>query len=273
MGMSTHVRSGRAMLAVESFGQGRPIAFLHASVADRRMWRAEVERVASVGKAILYDRRGFGETRAQHEEHSAIDDLLAVLDAEADGRSAILVGCSQGGRIAIDTALRHPTRVAGLVLIAATVTGAPDPVYSPAMATAMADVKAAEAARDFERLNALKTRIWLDGALGQEGRAGDVARTLFAGMHLNALRASPPGPDIDQPSAYARLAELRVPVLSLWGDLDFPHIQTRSQHIADTVPNAQALMLMGTAHLPSLERPTEVMELVAGFVSGVPNPA
>lgn len=273
MGKLRHVRSRRAALAVESFGDGAPVVFLHAAVADRRMWRAEIERVAAVGKAILYDRRGFGETSAEREDHSAIDDLLAVLDAEAGGKPAVLVGCSQGGRIAIDTALRHPARVAGLVLIAATVTGAPDPVYSPEMAAAMAEVKTAEAARDFERLNALKARIWLDGALGREGRIENEARALFGEMHLTALRTAPPGPDIDQPPAYARLAALRLPVLSLWGDLDFPHIQTRSKHIADTVPGARGHVLTGTAHLPSLERPAAVLDLVVDFVSGVPNPA
>lgn len=273
MGKLRHVRSRRAALAVESFGDGAPVVFLHAAVADRRMWRAEIERVAAVGKAILYDRRGFGETSAEREDHSAIDDLLAVLDAEAGGKPAVLVGCSQGGRIAIDTALRHPARVAGLVLIAATVTGAPDPVYSPEMAAAMAEAKTVEVARDFDRLNALKARIWLDGALGRDGRVEGPARALFTGMHLNVLRASPPGPDIDQPPAYGRLAELRMPILSLWGDLDFPHIQTRSKHVAETVPGARGRVLAGTAHLPSLERPAEVMGLVAGFVSGTSRPA
>ena len=40
--IATAVTSGRATLAVEHAGAGAPLVFLHAGVADRRMWRAEV---------------------------------------------------------------------------------------------------------------------------------------------------------------------------------------------------------------------------------------
>ncbi len=36
---------------------------------------------------------------------SAVADLMAVIDSVAGGAPAVLVGCSQGGRIALDAAL------------------------------------------------------------------------------------------------------------------------------------------------------------------------
>jgi pimeloyl-ACP methyl ester carboxylesterase len=51
-----------------------------------------------------------------------------------------------------------------------------------------------------------------------------------------------------------------------WGDLDFPHIQERSRHVAGMMPNAIARELPGAAHLPSLERPKDIADLVADFV-------
>ncbi|MFP3741277.1 alpha/beta fold hydrolase, partial [Burkholderia sp. SIMBA_019] len=74
---------------------------------------------------MAYDRRGFGETFAIAEDHSSVDDLITVLESVAEGRSAILVASSQGGGIALDAALRYPSFVRGLVLIAPNVTGAP----------------------------------------------------------------------------------------------------------------------------------------------------
>ncbi|MGV8294981.1 alpha/beta fold hydrolase, partial [Pseudomonas aeruginosa] len=87
--------------------------------------------------------------------------LIAVLDAAAGDASAVLVGCSQGARVALDAALMHPARVRGLVLISPTVAGAPEAVLAPAMQALMQSLKAAEAAGDIDRVNALKARLFL----------------------------------------------------------------------------------------------------------------
>ena len=109
MSLNHQVVSGRAMLAAEVVGRGTPVVFLHAGACDRRMWRAQLDGVGVGSKAIAYDRRGCGETRAEKEDFSAVADLMAVMGAMADGATAILVGCSEGGRIVLDAALRHPS--------------------------------------------------------------------------------------------------------------------------------------------------------------------
>ncbi|WP_376100689.1 alpha/beta fold hydrolase (plasmid) [Roseomonas sp. CCTCC AB2023176] len=116
-----HVASGRAALAAEAVGEGQPVAFHHSNAGDRREWHGPMGRLGAAHRAVAYDRRGFGATRAEREDHPAVADLLAVLDAVTDGTPAVLVGCSMGGKIALDAALRHPARVRGLVLIAPSV--------------------------------------------------------------------------------------------------------------------------------------------------------
>jgi pimeloyl-ACP methyl ester carboxylesterase len=113
------------MLAAEAVGTGDPVVFLHANVCDRRMWRAQLDGLGGRNKVIAYDRRGFGETRAEPEDFSAVADLMAVLDATAASEPAVLVGCSLGGRIALDAALRNPSRVHALILIAPNVRARP----------------------------------------------------------------------------------------------------------------------------------------------------
>lgn len=245
------IKSGNAVLTAEIAGKGDPVIFLHAAVADRRMWRDTAARIAATHRTIAYDRRGFGETVSPVEDHSAVDDLRRILDTQTE--KAVLVGCSQGGRIVIDAALRFPDRLRGIVLIAPSVTGGPDPVYPPKIAPLMAIQPASIE---------LKARLWLDGALSAENRVDGAARTTFFAMN-EAIR--PAGKDIDVAPNYDRLAEIALPTLVLCGDLDFPHIQARCRHLAATIPHAELKMLPERGHLPSLEAPESVAGPLAEF--------
>ena len=91
-------------------------------------------------------------------------------------------------------------------------------------------------------------------------------RDLFLDMNGIALRSPPFGSEVDVPAPYNRLAEVAVPTLVIWGDLDFPDIQERCRHVATTVPRAESHQMAGAAHLPSLERPAEITALIAAFV-------
>lgn len=262
------VQSGSASLAVESIGAGHPVIFLHANVADSRMWYAQMDSISAGNMAIAYDRRGFGKTVTGPEGFSAVSDLMAVIDAISDGSPTILVGCSRGGRIAIDAALRYPERFRALVLIAPSVSGSPAAINSPEIEALMRHASEIEETGDLDQLNAIKARIWLDGPLGAEGRVQGDARRLFLDMNGIALRlAADTKAEIETAPAYHRLSEIAMPALVISGDLDFPFIQERSRHIAKTVRNGSHHEVSGTAHLPSLERPAEITELLTGFIS------
>lgn len=267
MSRTQEVSSGRARLAAEAVGSGDPVVFLHAAVCDSRMWRAQLEGIGAGHKAIAYDQRGYGRTRAEAEEFSAVGDLMAVLDAMAGGKPAILVGCSRGGGIALDAALLHPFSVRALILIAPNVTGAPGPVYPPEIQSVMARLKQAQDIGDLDQVNAIKARLWLDGPLAPEGRVAGEARRLFDDMHGISLRAPTTGSNLDIAPAFHRLGEIPVPSLVIWGDLDFPFVQERCRHVAAGLPKGAAHELTGAAHLPSLERPADITGLIAEFIA------
>ena len=263
------VISGSAILNVEVRGVGAPVVFLHAAVADARMWSDQMIGVSVQGKAIAYDRRGFGKTRYVQEDHSSVADLIAVLDALADGKKAVLVGCSQGGRVALDAALEHPTRVSGLVLVAPNVTGAYEPEKSPEISSLLAAQAKAIKDGDIDRVNAIKAHLWLDGPLESEGRVSGKARDLLLDMNSIVLRSTAAGNDLDVvqiPPAFDRLAEIKVPTLMIWGELDFPHIKERCQVVARRITNCAALEIAGSAHLPSLDKPNDVTAAIVQFV-------
>jgi pimeloyl-ACP methyl ester carboxylesterase len=260
------VQSGLARLAVFVRGEGRPVIFLHAGVADSRMWRDQVEAVGAKDLAIAYDRRGFGETMTADGDFSQTGDLLAVLDDLAPGRPAIAVGCSQGGRIAIDMALGAPERISALVVVAPAISGAPEMDYPPEAASLGAALEAAEAARDVDRINELEAQLWLDGPLAMSGRIGGAVRSLFSEMNGIALRAPERGKAMTPPAAYERLGKIAAPTLVVWGDLDFPDLQARCRHLTRAIPGAEAAVLAGAAHLPSMECPAAMTDLILQFI-------
>lgn len=250
------VRSGRADLAVTMAGDGRAVVFLHAGIADRRMWWAQLAAFAPTHCVVAYDRRGFGDTRYKAEPYSNVRDLDAVLEA-LDIERAVLVGSSQGGRVAIEYALTYPDRVDGLVLAATAISGGPDPAYPEKVARLVDEMELAEKGHDKEWLNRLYAHAWLDGPAQPEGRVGGNLRLLLLDMSANALRADPPGRETTRLDSHARFRELKMPVELVSGEYDFPHINERSMKLSGQTRRSHLTVVPGTGHFPNLEQPAK----------------
>lgn len=77
------------------------------------------ETLADYATVLTYDRVGSGRTGGSPRETVAemADDLAAVLAATGCPAPAVIVGWSAGGMVAEMFAVRHPDKVAGLVLL------------------------------------------------------------------------------------------------------------------------------------------------------------
>jgi pimeloyl-ACP methyl ester carboxylesterase len=261
--------SGRAHIAYEcdGAGDGADVLLIHAGVTDRRSWRHVIERLRSRHRCVAYDARGYGETVYEAEDGwSPAGDALAVLDAAGMERAAI-VACSMGGQAAVDLALAHPERVAGLVLIGAAIRGAPYPeLEAGPTAELNARFEAAEAAGDADEVNRLDAWMWLDGPGAPEGRVDGEVRELFLEMNGRALRAEDPGEQAQAPDAWPRLGEIDVPTLVMVGRLDAEDVQAIDEQAARLIPGARFSLLDDVAHLPHLEGDPATIEQIAEFV-------
>lgn len=116
-------------LAGDDAGEGIPVVLLHGLTATRRyvvMGSRSLER--SGHRVIAYDARGHGHSspapaREAYTYEDLGHDLIGVLDDRGLDR-AVLAGASMGAHTLLWAALRHPGRVAGLVVIT--------PAYDPA---------------------------------------------------------------------------------------------------------------------------------------------
>ena len=254
-------------LAGEKWGWGGPVVvMLHEGVADRRSWRPVAEAIAGRAVAVAYDRRGFGETPPSTEEFSHVDDLLAVMDATSPS-PVWLAGTSAGGGIALDAAILAPERVAGLLLLAPAISGAPEPVLDEDTARFDRLLDEAAARGDLDEINRLETWLWLDGPAQPEGRVGGETRARALEMNGIALKSGVPEDagksGID---AWSRLSEVRVPVTVACGDLDVPFLVERCEELLRRLPNATHRTLEGVAHLSELEQPGMVVALLNGLL-------
>ncbi|GLQ08840.1 hydrolase [Devosia yakushimensis] len=259
---------GRAKLVGVEMGEGLAVVFLHAGVCDKRMWSEQMQAVADAGwHAVAYDRRGYGETVSEDEAFNHVDDLEAVLDALGI-HAAVFVGCSMGGGLAVDFALRDPGRIIGLVLIGTSVTGSPWTATDVERMIEAAEEDAYER-HDWEMLNRVQAHEWLDGPRVQSGRVGGAARELF--LDMNALALSKPvlTQEEERPDAWRRVAEVNAPTLLLVGDEDFTALIERHEHLSEEMPNAFAAVLEGVAHIPSIERPELVNSMLLEFLDAI----
>jgi 3-oxoadipate enol-lactonase len=110
---------GTPRLAVTLAGSGPLLLFMHGIGGNRTNWRAQLPAFAPHFSCVAWDARGYGESDDYAGELTFDDfiaDVLRVLDHFGAAR-AHLLGLSMGGRIAMRTALLHPSRVATLTLV------------------------------------------------------------------------------------------------------------------------------------------------------------
>lgn len=258
-----------AVFAGFEAGEGIPVVFLHAGVCDSRMWENQIAAVAEAGfYGVAFDRRGYGETTSPDETFSHLEDLEAVLDGLGI-HTAVVVGASRGGALAIDFALASPERVAGLVLVGTSVSGAPRPSFPPDIMNIVHAMEAVEDSGDIDAINAVDAHAWLDGPLSPSGRVNGGIRSLFMQMNAQILRKPALTREEPPEAAWPMLSRIDTPALLVAGDLDFPHIVNRHDDLSEEMDNAFAVVIEGTAHLPSLERPDLFNPLLLEFLATV----
>jgi 3-oxoadipate enol-lactonase len=166
-------------------GAGFPVVFLHAGVADSRMWEPQAAGLGKHFDVITPDMRGFGESDLPAKPWSPTADVLALMDALGLRQSPHLIGCSIGGRTAIDFTLENPDRVSKLVLVGAGVSGQ---TFGDENDNLYAEVAAAEKAKDLVALNEAEMKLWLVGPGRAAGHVDQRLRDLFLDMNGRALK-------------------------------------------------------------------------------------
>ncbi|OKI71094.1 alpha/beta fold hydrolase [Micromonospora sp. CB01531] len=256
-----------AVLAYDEAGSGSPVVLLHAGIADRRMWRGQVPALAAQHRVLVPDLRGYGDSELPPSPFAHHDDVIGLLDALGVARAA-LVGCSFGGKVAVDTALAYPDRVSALALFGAPVSGNE---WSEETEQLWDELVGEVDPEDFAATAAGEVRFWV---VGPTRRPEDVdpelirfademdRRALAAELALSAVEVC----ELDPP-AIDRLGELAMPVLVGTGADDLADLRRLADRIAAEAPHGVRLPdVPDAAHLLPLERPEPVNAALLDFL-------
>lgn len=253
-------------IAYDVTGDGLPIVLLHAGIADRRMWDDQVPDFARDHRVIRYDLRGFGDSplpAGPFSRRADLRDLLAHLDASP----AVIVGCSFGGKTALEAVLQYPRIARALVLVNAPLGGYE---WGADLEESEAEIEAAFTSGDIDRAAEVDLRVWIDG---QHRTPEQVNPTFRERARVMARHVYEVAADVEtepEPfgvAAIERLGELRVPTLIIAGELDQTDMLAMARVMADGIPNAQLVTIPDTTHLPNMERPAEFNRIVRAFLA------
>jgi 3-oxoadipate enol-lactonase len=244
------------VLTYDLEGDGPAVVFLHAGIADRRMWGPQWTSFGQGRRRVRCDLAGFGSSPLDRLPVTNARDVIELMDA-LGVISATLVGASIGGRIALEVAVARPGLVNALVLAAPGLPGGGRSAASEAYGAAEDD---AVARGDLEAAVEINLRFWVDGPRRPATAVDPAFRARAAAMLRRVLELQAPhwdrlDEDLLVPDVADRLGEIRAPALVLVGDEDIDDMQRNAERIAAGIPRARLEPIAGAAHLPSLERP------------------
>ena len=248
-------RNGTVSLHYESTGAGAPVLLVMGLGMNATGWWRTVPTLAAAGLSVLtFDNRGVGRSdRPPGPYTTAVmaDDAIAVLDAAAV-RRAHVYGISLGGMIAQEIALRHPDRIARLVL------GASTPGGNGAIP---ADAETLEFFQRRGRMPA-EEAVWAsvpyNYSIQTRAQRGDrIAQDI--GWRLRyPIESQPYAAQLAAAlshDTYDRLVRIRAPTLVVHGQEDVMVPPANGRLLANLIPDARLFELRGAAHLYPTDEP------------------
>lgn len=275
----TAVEVGGVRIEYDEVGRGPAVVFSHAGIADRRMWMHQVERLSATHRVITYDWRGYGESGDAEGEFAPYQDLLGLMDA-LDVEEATLVGSSMGGSYSLEVALAEPARVTGLALICSGLSGRawPEEMNEYVKAHVRSSVPAERLAKyrgganeyvdpsDVDAMARAQAEFIVAGPNRSSSAVDPPVWELALTMLRGVFERSWHGPVITElaldPPPGERLGDLRVPTVVINGIEDPSWVQAVSDLLSAGIPGARRIDLADTGHLPPLERPDQVNQIL-----------
>jgi 2-succinyl-6-hydroxy-2,4-cyclohexadiene-1-carboxylate synthase len=245
-----------SLLGLERAGSGPTLVWLHGFTQTKHSSHVFRSILAGSHELLTIDLPGHGENA---NLSASLEDTADMLAEVLPHDPFILAGYSFGGRVALHFALRHPRRLAHLVVLSATAGIAND------------DERRARRKRDDELADRIE-------AIGASAFLGEwLAQPMFHSLPVDPLEREARSHDAHgmadslrhagtgtQDDLTAALGHLTTPTLILAGahDEKFANEATR---LGEAIPRSTRRLVPDAGHAAHLERPESVAALVANL--------
>ena len=238
------------------------LVFANSLGTDFRIWRDVIVRLAGDFAIVLYDKRGHGLSDLGQMPYSIEDhatDLAGLLDL-LSVKDAVICGLSVGGLIAQSLYQRRPDLVRALILC--------DTAHKIGTADSWNARIAKVEAEGIESIVDAVMERWFTPAFRRPentafgGYCNMLIRQPVAGYVATcaALR------DADLTEAAKRIA---VPTICIVGDQDGSTPPELVLSLAKLIPNARYEVIKDAGHIPCVEQPQALTEVIRAFIDVV----
>jgi pimeloyl-ACP methyl ester carboxylesterase len=243
-------------------GEGAPLLYLHGGAGDAD-WLPLFDRLAQRFSVYHPSHPGFGNSGGI-EQFDGIDDIVFhyvdVINALGLGDGQLnVVGSSFGGWVAAEIAHRYPALVKRLVLIDAAGLHLDEAPIAEMFGTEPPEL-ATLMFYDQNQPLAMAMRMLVDFSQLPE----EVLLPQFKAMEALAKFAW--NPYFHNPKLERRLNRITAQTLVVWGKQDGLIPLAHGERYAARIPNAQLKVIDRCGHLPAVEQPDKLYELIVPFL-------
>lgn len=251
--------------AVTDEGNGAPILVVHPGGGPSTSWSLVARRLAHRNRVLRFDRRPYripGHVAPTDTMENEGNDVLAA--AQAVDKPVVLVGHSSGAVVALEAALRSPSKFIGLVLYEPPV-AVTKPLGGEALSRAQAALDAGDRGRAMKihfgeivefrqplvRLMTLLPPIWREVTRVAPGQIKDDSNIESLGTGV------------------ARYSRLDVPVLLIGGSHSPKHLGIRLRALADVLPRVDSVVITRQGHVANMFAPNRLAKVIGDFADTV----
>lgn len=239
------------------------LVFSNSLGTDFRIWRDVIMQFVGDYAIVAYDKRGHGLSDVGDAPYAMDDhvaDLIGLLD-HLKVSNAIVCGLSVGGMIAQGVALTRPDLVRALILCDTGHKIGTDELWDSRIASVEKEGIASIADSILER--------WFSVAYRRPNNPD------FAG-YRNMLVRTPAagyagtGVAIRDTDFTQRVGTIDKPTLCVVGDEDRATPPQLVKELAGLIPGAKFEMITGAGHLPCIEKPDILVDIMKAFLAQIP---